>query len=783
MMVSSPEAAAPRQGLLLLALLYLVFVVYGSLVPLEFRFIPFAEAWARFQAIPYLNLGIVSRADWVANILLFIPLAFFWLGVCWPRRWPLRLVVLLFVWLACVLLALSIEFTQLYFPQRTVSRNDILAESIGAAVGVVAWLWLGPALWRWVLGWNTARGGMALAEKVFWAYLALLFGYNLLPLDLTLSPVEIYREWQDGRIRLLPFAAALEQTDPAQALYDLLTDMVLWLPVGLLPLLAGRHTRMSAWRVAVTAAVLLEVLQLFVYSRVSDTTDVIMALLGAAIGVQIGGKLGKPVMVTMVSQPGSQRLWLGLGAALLWTAVLVVVFWYPFAFRLEGEFVRQNLAGFFKVPFYTYYYGTEYRAATEALRKIGFFIPLGVLLAYAGLALRDSVLKTVFAVMALGLLLLIPFGIELGQVLLPGKVADSTDWLLAVFGGMGGYFGFGFIQQRLADTALVRPVSPPRVPVVAATPSPRSRPRPVASAVVVTTGHWLPALAANALGWWLYSQFAPFGRLWLNGVSVASILDHLRWIYFDTSLPLTVPAFIVPLLLTLPVAFFGQGALWHSGLLRSRWLATLVLWLVLSGASVLVASGQALLAFQGVPAATFSAHQAGIVLGLLSWWLLGAVLSRLFRPLATLSGQLLQPPVVFWSSLLLLLPLELQQPLTAVLPLPLPSGVGAYLHTVQAQFYEVLKGAILWAPLGLLYTLAGWQRLLLVWLAAALSVLLLSGGLLLEQWQVRDLLELTLIPWLGLGVGIWLGERLRVTTTLSAPPAPAPLLSDVAPVR
>jgi hypothetical protein len=53
-----------------LALAYAVFVVYGSLVPLEFRALPLDEAWSRFQHMPFLDLGLGSRADWVANGVL-----------------------------------------------------------------------------------------------------------------------------------------------------------------------------------------------------------------------------------------------------------------------------------------------------------------------------------------------------------------------------------------------------------------------------------------------------------------------------------------------------------------------------------------------------------------------------------------------------------------------------------------------------------------------------------------------------------------------------------------
>ena len=61
-------------------LAYAVFVVYGSLVPLDFHYRPLAAAWDAFLQTPYLHLDVGSRADWVANILLYIPLGFFATG-------------------------------------------------------------------------------------------------------------------------------------------------------------------------------------------------------------------------------------------------------------------------------------------------------------------------------------------------------------------------------------------------------------------------------------------------------------------------------------------------------------------------------------------------------------------------------------------------------------------------------------------------------------------------------------------------------------------------------
>ena len=64
-----------RRSTLTLAWLgWLVFVVYGSLVPLDYVALPLDHALAAFRNIPFLSLGLDSRADWVANGVLYAPL-------------------------------------------------------------------------------------------------------------------------------------------------------------------------------------------------------------------------------------------------------------------------------------------------------------------------------------------------------------------------------------------------------------------------------------------------------------------------------------------------------------------------------------------------------------------------------------------------------------------------------------------------------------------------------------------------------------------------------------
>ncbi|MFQ5784607.1 MAG: VanZ family protein [Alphaproteobacteria bacterium] len=307
--------AGSRRWLFAAAAAYLVFVVYGSLVPLEFEPLPLTGAWERFSAIPRLDIGIGSRADWVANVLLFAPLAYLWTGALWPGgRTGAALAVSLLVWLACVALGLGVEFAQIYFPPRTVSQNDIFAETVGAALGILAWWWSGPWITRELWAWQARRGPTPLPERLLWIYLAVLFGYSLLPLDLTISPVEIYHKWREGRVILVPFGDAFESTP--DTLYGLAMGALIWLPVGFLWTVAGRRTPLRAAFRTLLAAALLEFLQLFVLSRISETADVITAVAGGALGALLALPFRPGAAAADGSTPGEgKRASAGAGGA------------------------------------------------------------------------------------------------------------------------------------------------------------------------------------------------------------------------------------------------------------------------------------------------------------------------------------------------------------------------------------------------------------------------------------------------------------------------------------
>ncbi|OAI11871.1 MULTISPECIES: VanZ family protein [Methylomonas] len=474
-----------KNRLLLACVLYTVFVIYGSLVPWQYNGLSFGQGWRRFQQIPYLDLGIASRADWVANILLFVPLTFGWLGWwSYQRSQAARIVATPLVWLAGLGLCLGIEFTQVFFPPRTVSINDVVAESFGGAVGLAVWWRWGERLMSWLVAWQLRYQGVTPYLQL---YLAGLFGYSVLPLDLTLSPVEFYHKWHEDRIILLPFGGLTG--DWLKNVYDILADVALWVPV---PWLWAKLTPMTPrqilWRVF-WSALAIEGFQLFVYSRVTDVTDIGLAVVGGGLGLRLLGRRGWQSAAGLHGDTLARRLTLyGRLGYVSWGLLLIATLWYPYDFRFERQALLGWESRFFSVPLRAYYYGTEYRAITEVFHKLLFFVPVGGFCRVMFVALAKRPRRWVSG-LAIAVVALV---VESGQMFIPGKNSDMTDLLLEIGGGLLGFLVTGRILAEFYEDSRLVLGDPPSV--LAESPNAVAKGRS-------TNGGWWPMLLGVSVTW------------------------------------------------------------------------------------------------------------------------------------------------------------------------------------------------------------------------------------------------------------------------------------------
>jgi glycopeptide antibiotics resistance protein len=322
---------------------------------------------------------------------------------------------------------------------------------MGTVIGAMGWWVFGGKLSRWYVDWRRIKEPATFAERLAWAYVAAVYIYGVLPLDLTISAVEIFHKWREGKLNLIPFATL--PSEPGLAIYALTMDALMWAPPAFFWQISGKRSSLRVWGMTIGGATLLEVLQLFVYSRVTDVTEVITAALGGAVGVLLGvkyvaGMRPSTEMKRTTATSDTIKTLLPLALALLWMFGLAVLFWYPFHFRTDGAFLRKRLHGFMtRVPFEAYYYGTEYRAATEVLHKVLFFIPLGAILAWFVSGLKwiwrgyGTLLSLIFIVCT-------ALVIVMGRLALPEKNPDSMDIILQWAGGALGFVIVRVILSR-----------------------------------------------------------------------------------------------------------------------------------------------------------------------------------------------------------------------------------------------------------------------------------------------------------------------------------------------
>ncbi|HEY7424165.1 MAG TPA: VanZ family protein, partial [Gemmataceae bacterium] len=408
LIVRSPLGRGQYAGL---ALLFLGFAVYGSLVPFHLSHLPFDKAARLFRAVLDQPIAVQSRSDWIANILLFLPLGFLLMGAGCCDRPQLGVVFILPVTLLCVVLSGIIEFTQLYFPPRVSSINDIAAESLGGTLGVLFWLLRGQRLTGAARRMWTAFGSRGTDGLLLLGYFALVVAISALPFDFTVSPAEVWHKYRDGRVHLTPFASG--GVGAFELANKYFWNAAFFAPIGmLLSHLAGPVWRSGrSWPLILGLGLLvsgaIEFMQLFVVSRFCDITDV----LTGGSGVLMGWAIVLVYRGVCPSQFTSTILRWGMLAA--WLGVLIFMEWQPFNFALDLSRARDRLHHVSLLPFLDYYQGNYIHGLDEFVHKILLFVPLGVLLAPPVPVSRGAMLFCWSLAVAVAVVL------EAGQLFLP----------------------------------------------------------------------------------------------------------------------------------------------------------------------------------------------------------------------------------------------------------------------------------------------------------------------------------------------------------------------------
>jgi glycopeptide antibiotics resistance protein len=418
----------------------MAFAVYASLIPFNLQYVPFDLAWTIYRAVmSHTSLRGISRTNFLANILLFVPVGFGLTGALLvDRRRRASLLAIVFVLLPSVALSLTVEFLQIFAPGRVPALSDVEGQTIGCLFGIGAWAIFGPELTDWLRESRHPAREDRLARALV-AYAVVWIFVNLAPFDVTADVGDIGERVRAGLITIVPFTRANRPV--SRVVWDVLVSVVSAAPLGVLGLVAWtprgvRRRTLVACAIGAALVISIEVAQIFVNSHAADITDVIFGCLGVALGVSIGSRVlssTRPV----IDVPGAS-LFRGRAVGILaaWCLVIAAYHWMPYDFVLDTQAIKRKLGRISLVPFAGYAVGSDLNAFNDLLLKLGLAAPLGVIASYA---LRRK-LPARFVIAGWLTAAAVLFGtIETGQLFLPTRSPDPTDVMIGVAGTALGF--------------------------------------------------------------------------------------------------------------------------------------------------------------------------------------------------------------------------------------------------------------------------------------------------------------------------------------------------------
>jgi len=481
--VLSPPVAARA------AILYAGVLAYLSLIPLDYRPLPLAEAWRIFRAVPNLELGILNRADWVANLLAYLPLGFLVTAALHGRDARARPWAAVVAVGLCALPIFAIEFTQVFFRPRTVSQNDLVAELLGSAIGAVAWFPLRHRLDRWA--WSLGRGGEQARTAVLYAYAVAYLALSLFPYDFIVSAADLAWKIGSGSYGLI-FAPG-QCNGLVSCTVRIGVETIACAPLGWLWATRLRNpTTGVAGRALLIGALLglaIEAGQFLIASGTSQGASVAARAAGFLAGALAAGSF----------RTVDQRTLVAWGRALTWVlavpylVVIALAAGWPGSGHLSIGAVLDRLPEFRLMPFYYHYFVPETHAMLSALAHLALYAPVGVAAwLWRG---RSTHGAGVGVLVALALAVVV----EASKAFLPGKHPDFTN---ALIGGASAWLVFHTVGLASQRTGPATPAASRGGPAPAAS---RGGPASVAARIEPAPA-LVPELPAQAelttvLGW------------------------------------------------------------------------------------------------------------------------------------------------------------------------------------------------------------------------------------------------------------------------------------------
>lgn len=254
-----------RKHFVIATIIVVAIIVYGSLYPFIFRAPVDGIGPAVRALVEGWSIVASSRAAFIANILLYMPLGFCAVLAVRRGRGTARRVAL--ITLAGALLSTTMEVTQYFDYGRVTDASDVYSNTIGTLLGAIGGRLTGGGF-RWPLLSDIASAPIPALLIVSWT------GYRLFPYVPT---IDLHKYWDALKPVIL---------HPSLTGYDLFRYTAIWLTIGaLIEVIVGVRRMWLLFPLFIIGVLVGK-------AMIVDTTLSVAEIAGAASAIVCRGLLG-----------------------------------------------------------------------------------------------------------------------------------------------------------------------------------------------------------------------------------------------------------------------------------------------------------------------------------------------------------------------------------------------------------------------------------------------------------------------------------------------------------
>lgn len=259
---------------------FLAFIVYGSLTPFQFSAQPFGLQAAAHHFLT----NFQYRPEILRNVLFYLPFGFYTAALLLQKRTSVSMAASVSILLSLAISAL-LEILQAFSPARDSTINDCILNAAGGGAGAfLAAAFFRPAYFYSHKTWNyLIRQRPLLFIAAVYAVVILMGG--LLPLDICINARYVIASWK--AIRWIPFSVhGITMFDAFHIFKDFLVfGSFSFFLHSALSFYSIRRAALKSIFYTAALSLLIETLQIFILSRMTDMTDVAVAVLAAFCAV------------------------------------------------------------------------------------------------------------------------------------------------------------------------------------------------------------------------------------------------------------------------------------------------------------------------------------------------------------------------------------------------------------------------------------------------------------------------------------------------------------------